>query len=299
MSEEQTKGRATVPAGVRLGIVDHALLLRSYLRAIRHHRRDAARLARADAAVISFAKSGRTWVRTMLSRVYQRQWGIPDSELLEFDNFHAIHSAAPRILFTHDVDSMVPAARIPANKDRYAGRPVTILARHPADIVVSRHFHLKHRSRDPARKRFARAPFEVFVWSDRGGVPSIVTFLNHWAAAARQHPEFDIQRYEDFLADPHAALARLAAHLGTPADEATIADAVDFASFDNLKKKEAEQFFSSDRLRPQADGNPDSFKVRSGKAGRWVEQCSPEDAERIRAYITAHLDPVYGYGATP
>jgi hypothetical protein len=278
------------------GLLDRFLLLRSTYTALKRHRRDRRMLATADAVVVSFPKSGRTWVRVMLSRLCQIEWGLPDTALLEFDNLHARDARVPRVLFTHDVDAMVPAARLPADKSHYVGRPVTLLSRHPADIAVSRHSHLRHRSRDRARRRLAQAPLAEFVWSDYGGLPAIVMFLNQWAAAARAHPGITIQRYEDFIADPQAALALLARNIGIPANSAAIEDAVAFASFQNLKKKEAEGFFDNDRLRPRKAAEANSFKVRSGKAGGWTAQFEPEEAARIADYIARNLDPVFGYG---
>lgn len=293
--DQETQGKPT-GASIGSGLLDRVLRLRSDYTALKRHRRDRRMLANADAVVVSFPKSGRTWIRAMLSRLCQIEWGLPETALLEFDNLHALDARVPRVLFTHDVDAMVPAARLPADKSHYAGRPVILLARHPADIAVSRHFHLKHRSRDRARRRLARAPLAEFVWSEYGGLPAIVIFLNQWAAAAHAHPEFSIQRYEDFIAEPKAALARMARNLGIPADDAAVADAVEFASFQNLKKKEAEGFFDNDRLRPRKAAEAGSFKVRSGKAGGWTAQFEAADVARIADYIARNLDPVFGYG---
>jgi hypothetical protein len=280
-------------------MLDRIYRLHSMFTAWKRHRRDRRMLAAADAVIVSFPKSGRTWVRAMLSRLCQIEWQLPETALLEFDNLHAQDPRIPRVLFTHDVDAMVPASRLPADKSHYAGKPVTLLARHPADIAVSRHFHLKHRSRDQARRRLAQAPLAEFVWSEYGGLPAIVTFLNQWAEAARTHPEFTIQRYEDFITDPKAALALMARSLGIPADDAAVEDAVAFASFQNLKKKEAEGFFDNDRLRPRKAAEAGSFKVRSGKACGWSAQFEPADAARITDYIARNLDPAFGYGADP
>jgi len=295
----ETTAAAAREASATPGLLDRLLWLRTAYTAWKRDRRDRRLLSRADAVVVSFPKSGRTWVRAMLSRLCQLEWGLPETALLEFDNLHARNPAIPRVLFTHDVDAMVPAAKIPADKSHYAGRRVILLARHPADIAVSRYFHLKHRSRDRARRRLAALPLAEFVWTEFGGLPAIVTFLNHWAAAARKDPGITIQRYEDFKADTGAALALMAGKLGIPADAAAVNDAVEFASFQNLKKKEAEGFFDNDRLRPRKAGEAASFKVRSGKAGGWLAQFDPADAARIADYIDRNLDPVFGYGGGP
>ena len=60
------------------------------------------KLARADAVIVSFGKSGRTWVRVLLSRFYQLCYGLRRAALLGFDNLHRKNARIPRIFLTHD-----------------------------------------------------------------------------------------------------------------------------------------------------------------------------------------------------
>ena len=59
------------------------------------------RLVRADYVAVSFGKSGRTWLRVMISRIYQRRHGLSD-DLIEYSNYHRANAVLPRVLFTHD-----------------------------------------------------------------------------------------------------------------------------------------------------------------------------------------------------
>lgn len=258
--------------------------------------RDLGRLHKADVALVSFPKSGRTFVRIMLARLYQRQFGIDDREVLSFATLRRTRRDVPRLLFTHDGDAMRRPSQIHLNRKAYRNSKVVILARHPGDIVVSRYYHLKHRSRDPVRQRLAMQPLADFVWTERGGVPSIVRFLNQWAELARERDSMLIIRYEDFVTDPVPALSRLARFIGLDSDESDIQDAVEFARFDNLKSKEREGYFKSERLGPGRAGNEDSYKVRSGKSGGYRAQLSKEDQDRVDSYVRENLDPIFEYG---
>jgi hypothetical protein len=60
------------------------------------------KLRSADCVIVSFGKSGRTWLRVMLSRIYQVRYGLAQRHLLAFDNLHNKVPAIPRIFFTHD-----------------------------------------------------------------------------------------------------------------------------------------------------------------------------------------------------
>lgn len=258
--------------------------------------RDLERLSQADVAFVSFPKSGRTFVRVMLARLYQKQFDIDEREPLNFATLRAAPACVPRILFTHNGDAMRRPGRIRIERKAYAGRKVVVLARHPGDVVVSRYHHLKHRSHDPVRQRLAGQPLEDFVWTSHGGIPSIVRFLNQWADLKRERGDILIQRYEDFLTDPEPQLQALARFVGLASADADITSAVEFARFDNLKEKEREGYFSSGRLGPGRAGNEASYKVRAGKSGGFRAQLGEADQARVEAYVREYLDPVFGYG---
>lgn len=253
--------------------------------------RDAAWLSRADAVLVSYPKSGRTFVRVMLARLYQRRFGIDERKLLEFPILHKAPPDAPRLLFTHAGDTMRTPEEIAPDPKDYARTKLVLLARHPGDVAVSRFHHLKHRSRDKARRQLAEQPIEQFVWTPQGGIPSIVKFLNQFAAI----PGVTILRYEDFVIEPEAALKRLADAIGLKTSQADIADAVKFGSFANLKQREREGYFQSDRMRPAKAGDERSTKVRTGGSGGYPAALGEAEADRIDAYLAEYLDPVFGY----
>lgn len=255
--------------------------------------RDAAWLSEADAVVVSYPKSGRTFVRAMLARLYKRKFGIDERSLLEFPSLRHVPREAPRVLFSHAGDAMRTPGEISVDPEEYRHAKVILIARHPGDIAVSRYYHLKHRSRDGARQKLAEQPLEPFVWAEQGGIPSIVTFLNQFAAL----PGVTFLRYEDFLAQPAKALRLLAGAVGLSVSEEDIADAVEFGSLPNLKQLEREGYFTSSRLRQARKGDEASGKVRKGTSGGYREQLGDEAAKRIDDYVAEHLDPRFGYSA--
>ena len=258
--------------------------------ALRRDLRDAARLSEADAVIASYPKSGRTFVRAMLARLYQRRFGIDERKLLEYSVLRKAPSEAPRVLFTHAGDAMRRPHEIRIDPFRYSRTRLVLLARHPADVAVSRYYHLKHRSNDPARRRLAEQPLESFIWAGQGGIPSIVTFLNTFAAM----PGVTIIRYKDFIETPEEALRKVALAIGLEASDDDIADAVDFARLPNLKEREQEGYFLSPRLRPARGGDANSGKVRNGKAGSYRSQLDGDTVAKIDAFLLDNLDPGFG-----
>jgi hypothetical protein len=253
--------------------------------------RDAAWLEQADAVVVSFPKSGRTFVRAMLAHLFQQRFGIDERDLLDFPVLLRAPPEVPRLLFTHAGDSMRSPGDIRVRPEDYRQARVVLLARHPGDVVVSRYHHLRHRSRDRARRQLADQPLQTFVWSEQGGLPSIVEYLNGFAAL----PGVTIARYEDFVLEPKDPLRRLAATVGLEANEQEIADATEFGKLPNLRKREREGYFRSARLRPAKPGDEQSGKVRSGRSGGYRAELGDAEADRIDAYIAEHLSPVFGY----
>jgi len=267
----------------------------SWARRVRRDLRDAAWLRRADAVIISFPKSGRTFVRAMLSRLFQRRFAIDERRLLEFPMLLEAGPEVPRLLLTHAGDAMRTADEIALDPAEYRHCRVVLLARHPGDVAVSRYHHLKHRSRDRARRRLAEQPLDSFIWAEQGGIPAIVRFMNQWAALARQREDVGIVRYEDFLADPRATLAELARQIGLNVDQSDIDDAAEFGAFGNLKQREREGYFQSARLQAAKKGDDASYKVRSGSSGGYRKRLDPDDAAKVDAFVAENLDPVFGY----
>jgi hypothetical protein len=262
---------------------------------LHRHFRDLARLSEADVAFVSFPKSGRTFVRAMLARLYQEQFGIDERELLMFRTLRKAAADVPQIIFTHGPDAMRRPHQIHIDERAYRGLRLVLLVRHPGDVVVSRYHHLKNRSRDAARRRLAEQPLDEFVWTERGGVPSIVAFMNAWGMLARTHDRICILRYEDFLIEPAVQLRRLTDFIGLRAGSSAVENAVAFAQIENLRSKEREGYFSSRRLQSRTETNPGSAKVRSGKSGGFREALKPGNAARLDSYVEQELDPLFGY----
>jgi sulfotransferase family protein len=255
--------------------------------------RDAAWLAEADAVVVSFPKSGRTFVRAMVARLYQRRFGIDERKLLDFPMLRQAPRQVPRLLFTHAGDAMRTPGEIKLDPAAFAHAKVVLIARHPGDVAVSRYHHLAHRSRDRARRRLADQPLDQFVWTEQGGIPSIVAFLNALAAL----PGVVIIGYQDFLREPDVTLRKLSDAIGLKVGADDIADAAEFGQLDNLKKREREGYFTSSRLKQARRGDDASFKVRTGKSGGYRAELDAEEAACVDAYIDAHLDRVFGFSA--
>jgi hypothetical protein len=261
------------------------------------------KLERADWVLMSWGKSGRTWLRVMLSRAYQLKGELPSDELLDFDNFRSRNAALPAVFFTHN-NYLRNYTGNWESKAHFLGKKIVLLVRDPRDVAVSQFFQWKFRMRP--NKKFINdypahgADIDVwdFVQDVDAGVPRIVDYFNGWARAIPELRDVLVVRYEDMRKEPGSVLRRIFDFTGTDISDAQIAEAVQFAAYDNMKKMEQERHFkgSGARVKPGDKDNPQSFKVRKAKVGGYRDYFSDEQCELLDQMV-AELDPVFGYGS--
>jgi hypothetical protein len=261
------------------------------------------KLRRADIVVVSFGKSGRTWLRVMLSHLLRIKYDLPDKAILSFDNFHRLDRRVPRIFFTHD-NYIKDHTGDTDSKAPFYDKRVVLLARDPRDVAVSQFFQWKFRIK-PTKVAINNYPprgsdvslFD-FVTGDSGGsLRAVAGFLNLWAREAGNVGHFHLLTYESLRADPGGELRRLLDFMQIDASDEEVAEAVRYASFDNMKQMEGQQTFrlAGGRMMPRDKDNPDSYKVRRAKVGGYRDYFEDEEVEAIDRLLAETLDPLFGY----
>jgi hypothetical protein len=260
------------------------------------------KLQQTDWILMSWGKSGRTWFRVMLSRFYQIKHGLPKRYLLEFDNLNRKNPAIPKVLFSHN-NYMRDYLRDWDTLGHFEGKKVVLLVRDPRDVSVSQFFQWKYRMRPHKKLLNEYPPHEAdislfdFVTDPKVGVPRIVDYFNGWAKFSPDRHDLLLIRYEDMRKDPEGVMKQVFDFVGTPGTDEEIRQAVEFASYDNMKKMETKKTFwaSGARVRPGDKKNPDSFKVRRAKVGGYRDYFDDEQAAVIDRLVEEDLDPVFGY----
>ena len=261
------------------------------------------KLAAADAVIVSFGKSGRTWLRVLISRFYQLEHGLPEW-LIGFDNFHYLNRAIPKIFFTHD-NYVKDYSGNHDNKSDYYDKTVVLLARHPADVAVSQYHQWRFRMRDRKKTINAYPEDDVsifdFVMNQPAGLEKTVDFMNGWARERQRLKRFMILRYEDLKADTAGRLDAVTRFIGTPGSPESVAGAVEYASFENMRKLETENksWLTGGRMKAKDPTRPESFKTRRGKVGGFRDYFTDAEVDAIIDYVDQRLDPVFGYGRAP
>ncbi len=269
----------------------------------RRGREDYWKYQRCDFVFASYGKSGRTWVRVMISRYITRAYdNIADDIVLGFDDPHKLNPDVPRIFFTHDNYLRRYTGNEDSRKDYY-DRKTILLVRKPQDVAVSTFFQWKYRMR-PYKKALngfpphgANVSVYDFVMHENQGLPRIIGVLNEWAAELDNFNELLVIRYEDLRSHPEQELTRLMEFLGEDVDPSIISDAVEFASVENMRKMETPNSFWRSRgpMSTTDTGNPDAFKVRKAKVGGYRDYFDDTQVAAIDAMVEDNLTRAFGY----
>ena len=223
------------------------------------------RRATRDVVLISYPKSGRTWVRFMLNTA-----GVH----IEYS-----HSGADNRLG-------LPFEAIAGRVNERADRRIVFLTRDPRDTVVSCYFQATRRIAEEAR---FEGDIHGFIRHPGYGIRKIARFNLHWLESAHLFRDFMSLSYEDLHASTAGGLARLVAFATRrPADMEKVREACDAGRFDNMRKVEISIGASADKLTRLGGGqagDPESMKTRKGKVGGWAEYLDAGDIAYCEAVL--------------
>jgi len=212
------------------------------------------RLAVRRARVVSFPRSGRTWLRMMLHE-------------LAIDPKFVHVKSRPRLAS--------PPARMCEGIERYYSRQVLFLFRDPRDTAVSYYHHL-------LLKQGGEIPggISAFLREPTTGFERILAFNLGWIESYPKFRNFKAIRYEDMRMAPAEHLAAIVRFFGCGrSDSAQIARAVTGHTFDTMKQKERSGELHSrfgDRF-TKSDTDDSRRIVRRGAAAGNLDELSQAD----------------------
>lgn len=257
-----------------------------------------------DVLLISYPKSGRTWLHVIISRLYTLQHGLDENMLIEGSNLYDLDKAFPRFCLSH-------MTGIDPNGDRQfqraiAGKKLILLVRNPIDVAVSTYHHHAGGRINPkklaVKQYLGQTPVDPasisladFVSDPRWGVPDTINYLNKWWQFCSGRAECTILRYEDLLSDTAGQMTGISTFLGIDASPPLLSKVIEISRFEALREQEKKGVFKNASMKPRDPANPGSFKVRRGKAGGYKDELSAADAARLEAMINERLDPGLGY----
>jgi hypothetical protein len=224
-----------------------------------------------DVFLVSYPKSGNTWLRFLVSNLANPQ---------EPTTFSNIEEKVPSIYVNHDRQlRRLSRPRILKSHESFVSRyqKVIYIVRDPRDVCVSYyHYLVKYRVLPQGYPlgqfvpRFIADEFEHYgAWGDH---------VLSWLAMRGRQSNFLLLRYEDLLDDPEFQLARVAHFLKIHATYGNLVRAVYLSSADRmryLEKWQSRKWISTKRSRQ------DMPFVRSATAGEWKSALNEASALQI------------------
>jgi len=241
-----------------------------------------------DYVIVSFQKCGKTWLRMMLSKVLSEKFNIKKIKL-DLQYMTLFKKGAPNILISHG-GSIKDNNKINFQKI-FKNKKIIFLVRDPRDIVVS--LYHGSRTRD---KTYDGGNISTFIRDGNSGFSKIINFMNAWAndLQNRNRDNYIIIKYENLKKDAARELRRIFNFMELDIEDHYLHEAVNYGSFDNMRKLEVQQEIKDYRMLPGNLNDPNSFRTRKGKIGSHKEELSMEDIGYINQEMLK-LNPFFGY----
>ena len=260
-------------------------------------------IKKSDVLVISIGKSGRTWLRVMINKYISLAYNVPVS----LDDLGSQNDNIPSILYTHEMWTHYGGTFREKITGKYivpdsilSTKKVILLYRDPRDVIVSLYFHILRR-RSLRKKRHLKKRKNLIlrdlVAGKKSQMPRQVQVLNGWRKRLEDHTDCLWISYEDLMKDTTNKFMEVLRHIDFDIINQDIAEqAIEFAQFENMKKMERDDYFESKKLRPADPSDSDSYHVRKGEVGGYVNYFNEEELYNLNKTI-ADLDPFFGYKA--
>lgn len=249
--------------------------------------------------LVSFPKSGRTWLQLLIGTYLVRYFQLDGSKYNPLRDLHEMTQSIDRVSslqVTHDgsVFYRSPTA-LDADKQKYANANVILLIRDPRDVVVSAYFERNRRFPGRGKKGYEGTLTE-FLRHDQGSFDTIVAFYNIWYQSKEIPKQLKIVKYEHLLNQTEYELWAILKFMRLPPiDDSLLKQAVQECSFDNMREMERTDKFADIKLKPGDASDAESYKTRKGKIGGYKDYLSAEDIDYVDFRMRENLAEFFGY----
>ncbi len=256
---------------------------------IRHYSVEKRVTRSVEATVVSYPKSGRTWLEQLLLAAIGHHKSQQFGDDATYTKIAARFGDIPMVAFTHAGGSWETATLTDSEIATYVPRNATsgrfvYLYRDPRDVLVSSYHHARNRSNISWLQKQDMLDDPIV------GLPKIVAFMNNWTrqvdAAGAQAMRIS---YEKLKGAPQQTLGELCRFLQLPFSDDDIRKAIDDCTFERLQKREKAASGENPWLAPADPDNPNSFKFREGRSGSYRNFFEPEQIKWIDDYMAQHL----------
>ena len=270
-----------------------ALLFMRHPRALRfyvHHYSVERHFAdRVAVTIVSYPKSGRTWLEQLLLAALGHHLNKRFSIDATYTTATSELNDIPLVAFTHAGGSWETATATAEDVALHvppqvaAGRFV-YLYRDPRDVLVSTYYHCRHRS------DIGWLQPEDLLNDPIVGLPKLVAFMNIWTRLSESAGSRAMRiSYEQLKRAPEETLIDFCRFAGLPFSANSIRRAIEECSFARLQERERAAAGINPWLAAVDPTNPGSFKFREGRSGSYQTFFTSEQIAWIEDYMVKNL----------
>lgn len=242
--------------------------------------------------IVSYPKSGRTWLQKMIIEAICLERGIKEkiNDITELSEMVDL----PLILSTHAGSSWeehIQDENTVSVDDwsKYSHAKVVFLYRDPRDILVSQYHHIVNRT------GYMTFHKDYVIDNKNVGLLKIINFMNKWLKNSDAHSDKIMSlSYETMRQDTETDLARLFEFWDIPVSPENIKQAIENCTLDKMRQKEKENADSPWMVTKKGAGS-NAFHSRKGMIGEYLEFFSEDQVDQINDKINGKLDARFGY----
>ena len=242
--------------------------------------------------IVSYPKSGRTWLQKMIIEAICLERGIKE----KINDITKLSEMAdlPLILSTHAGSSWeehIQDENTVSVDDwsNYSHAKVVFLYRDPRDILVSQYHHIVNRT------GYMTFHKDYVIDNKNVGLLKIINFMNKWLKNSDAHSDKIMSlSYETMRQDTETDLARLFEFWDIPVSPENIKQAIENCTLDKMRQKEKENADSPWMVTKKGAGS-NAFHSRKGMIGEYLEFFSEDQVDQINDKINGKLDARFGY----
>lgn len=245
-----------------------------------------------DVFIISYPKSGRTWLQKLLIEAVALQSGLDTNEV-DVSKLSELIPNFPKMLSTHAGSSWEEVVKdeneiLKDDLNAYKHGKIIYLYRDPRDVLVSQFYHITKRS---GYKNFSK---DFLITNTNVGIKKIVNFMNKWRSYSKvSELDFIELSYEELKKDTYSSLSSIFNFIDFKIDSANILKAIELCSIDKMKDNESAN--NSPWLVTNSKGDVNNFLTRKGLIGEHKVFFKKEDLDLINSDIEKRLDQSYNY----
>ena len=236
------------------------------------------RIRKDDLIMASFPKSGRTWVRFFMAEYINQIYNLDYK--LNWDNF--VYLSPSPLCNKRDGLRNLPNIdkRFILSHDKRIGRffknrKVIFITRNFFDIIISYYFF--HKNRD--KKDFEKLEINDFA-KNIFNMKEAVNRINYFSKQLPKSNSYFIIPYENLKVEYEKIFPEIINFSFFPYDQKKIKTAINFSSFNNMRKLEKE------KLKEEKQEN---FHTREGKSFKYKNYLTEETISYIKNYLEKNL----------